>query len=46
MGHEKPFKLKYVGIGNEQWGDDFFKHYEAFVDAFNDAKKTNPGTLW
>lgn len=42
MGHEKPFKLKYVGIGNEQWGDDFFKHYEAFVDAFNDAKKTNP----
>ena len=42
MGHEKPFKLKYIGIGNEQWGDDFFKHYEAFVDAFNDAKKTNP----
>ena len=42
MGHEEPFELKYIGIGNEQWGDDFFKHYEAFVDAFNDAKKTNP----
>lgn len=42
MGHEEPFKLKYIGIGNEQWGDDFFEHYEAFVDAFNDAKKTNP----
>lgn len=42
MGHEEPFALKYVGIGNEQWGEDFFAHYEAFVDAFAKAKETNP----
>ncbi len=42
MGHEEPFELKYVGIGNEQWGDKFFDHYEAFVDAFMQAKKDNP----
>lgn len=42
MGHEEPFELKYIGIGNEQWGDDFFKHYEAFVDAFAEAKEQNP----
>lgn len=42
LGHKEPFKLKYVGIGNEQWGANFFKHYEAFVDAFEEAKKKNP----
>lgn len=42
MGHEEPFELKYIGIGNEQWGDDFFAHYEAFVDAFAKAKEENP----
>ena len=42
MGHEAPFELKYIGIGNEQWGDNFFKHYEAFVDAFDAAKSSNP----
>lgn len=42
MGHEEPFALKYIGIGNEQWGDKFFKHYEAFVDAFEEAKASNP----
>lgn len=42
MGHEEPFELKYIGIGNEQWGDDFFKHYDAFVDAFAEAKSADP----
>lgn len=42
LGHSEPFQLKYVGIGNEQWGDNFFKHYEAFVDAFDKAKKEKP----
>lgn len=42
MGHPEPFELKYIGIGNEQWGDDFFEHYKAFVDAFAQAKKDNP----
>ena len=42
MGHEEPFALKYIGIGNEQWGNNFFEHYEAFVEAFNNAKLENP----
>ena len=42
MGHEDPFELKYIGIGNEQWGDNFFAHYEAFVDAFAQAAEENP----
>lgn len=42
MGHEEPFELKYIGIGNEQWGNDFYEHYEAFADALDKAKKENP----
>ncbi len=42
MGHEEPFALKYIGIGNEQWGSNFYRHYEAFVDAFAEAKEKNP----
>lgn len=42
MGHEEPFALKYIGIGNEQWGADFFAHYEAFVEAFAQARHENP----
>lgn len=42
MGHEQPFALKYIAIGNEQWGDRFYERYEAFVDAFAKAKKENP----
>ncbi len=33
MGHEKPFGLKLLGIGNEQWQTeraDFFERYEIF----------------
>lgn len=42
MGHAEPFELEYLGIGNEQWGTDYFRHYEAFREAFEDAAKTNP----
>lgn len=42
MGHKEPFALKYVGIGNEQQGSDFYKRYEKFVEAFDKAKKENP----
>lgn len=34
MGHPEPFDLKYVGIGNEQWGPDYFDRYEIFQQAF------------
>ncbi len=42
MGHEEPFALKYIGIGNEQWGTNFYLHYEEFVKAFAEARKENP----
>lgn len=42
MGHEETFALKYIGIGNENWGDDFFAHYQEFVDAFAKARKDAP----
>lgn len=42
MGHEEPFELKYIGIGNEQWGENFYRHYEAFVEAFAAAKEADP----
>ncbi len=42
MGHEEPFALKYIGIGNEQWGQAFYAHYTAFVEAFAKAREENP----
>ncbi len=42
MGHEEPFALKYIAIGNEQFGNNFFRHYEAFADAFINARAKNP----
>lgn len=42
MGHAEPFELKYIGIGNEQWQDEYFKHYKKFVEAFDEAAKQNP----
>ncbi len=42
MGHKEPFALKYIGIGNEQWTEEYYKRYEAFVDAFAKAKEERP----
>ena len=33
MGHPAPFHLKMVGIGNEQWGSQYFERYKVFSDA-------------
>ena len=33
MGHPKPFNLKYLGIGNEQWGPAFKERFEPFLKA-------------
>lgn len=30
LGHEKPFNLKYLAIGNEQWEEKYFERYEKF----------------
>ncbi len=33
MGHREPFHLEYIGIGNEQWGEEYFARYEIFQRA-------------
>lgn len=33
MGHKAPFNLKYIGIGNEQWGPQYIERYKLFHDA-------------
>jgi alpha-L-arabinofuranosidase len=33
MGHSQPFNLKYLGIGNEQWGPQYFERYALFEKA-------------
>lgn len=33
MGHPKPFNLKYIGVGNEQWGPVYIERYKIFDDA-------------
>ena len=33
MGHEEPFHMEYLGIGNEEIGDGFFERYPYFHEA-------------
>ncbi len=43
MGHEEPFDLKYVGIGNEQsFIPEYYATYEKFVVGLEEAQKANP----
>jgi len=42
MGHEEPFELKYIGIGNEQWQNEYHQHYKLFVKAFEEAAAKKP----
>ncbi|MDE7410258.1 MAG: carbohydrate binding domain-containing protein [Muribaculaceae bacterium] len=32
MGHPEPFNLKYIGIGNEQWGPEYPERLQKFLD--------------
>lgn len=44
MGHEAPFGLHYLGVGNENWGTEFFASFEAFKTAIDRYMKKNyPG---
>lgn len=36
LGHEAPFHLKYIGIGNEEVGDGFFERYPYFHKAIRE----------
>lgn len=31
MGHPEPFNMKYIGVGNENWGPEYMKRFKAFV---------------
>lgn len=42
MGHEEPFDLTYIAIGNEQWQTEYHQHYKQFVKAFEEAAQENP----
>ncbi len=33
MGHPEPFGLKFIGIGNEQWGEEYPARLEPFIRA-------------
>jgi alpha-N-arabinofuranosidase len=36
MGHPEPFNLKYLGVGNEQWGPEYIERLELFVKALRE----------
>ena len=36
MGPPKPFNVKYLGVGNEQWGPQYIERYVPFVKALKD----------
>lgn len=37
MGHPEPFNLKFLAIGNEQWGPEYVERLEPFVKALRKA---------
>ena len=37
MGHPAPFNLKFIGIGNEQWGSEYPERLEPFIKAIRKA---------
>lgn len=42
LGHSEPFELKYICVGNENWGENYYTRYNEFVKTFNKAKAENP----
>ncbi len=37
MGHPAPFNLKFIGVGNEQWGKEYSERLELFIKAIRKA---------
>lgn len=37
MGHPEPFGMKYIGVGNEQWGPEYPERLEPFIRAIRVA---------
>lgn len=42
MGHPEPFNMKFIGIGNEQWGPQYIERYKEFARVI---KAKYPGIL-
>jgi alpha-N-arabinofuranosidase len=36
LGHPKPFNMKMLGVGNEQWGQQYIDRYEKFAAAIKE----------
>jgi Alpha-L-arabinofuranosidase len=36
LGHPAPFNMKFIGIGNEQWGTQYIERYTVFVKAIKE----------
>ncbi len=36
MGHPAPFNMKYLGVGNEQWGEQYIDRYKMFEKVLHD----------
>ncbi|WP_425476358.1 alpha-L-arabinofuranosidase C-terminal domain-containing protein [Paraflavitalea speifideaquila] len=36
MGHPAPFNLKLLGVGNEQWGEQYIERYKLFTKAIRE----------
>lgn len=41
MGHPAPFDLRYLGVGNENWGTEFFANFEKFKVAIDHYMQEN-----
>lgn len=37
MGHPEPFNMKFIGIGNEQWGPEYPERLAPFINAIRKA---------
>lgn len=37
MGHPEPFGMKFIGVGNEQWGPEYPERLEPFIKAIRAA---------
>ena len=35
-GHPQPFDLRYLGLGNENWGDVYWRNFEPLYNAVKD----------
>ncbi|MCX7845462.1 MAG: carbohydrate binding domain-containing protein, partial [Dictyoglomaceae bacterium] len=36
LGHPKPFNVKYIGIGNENWGEEYHTRFQLFWKAIKE----------